>query len=60
MTNPHLTAKKKKAESLSSKIRNKTRRPTLTTSIQHSIASPSHSNQKNKRLKKTSNLEGKK
>lgn len=43
-----------KAESLSSKIRNKTRTPTITTSIQHSIRSPRHNNQirkKNKRIK---------
>ena len=35
-----------KAESLSPKIWNKTRVPTLTTSIQHSIGSPSHSSQR--------------
>ena len=33
----------------STKIWNKTRRPTLTTVIQHSIGIPSHSNQTNKR-----------
>ena len=37
-----------KAESLPTKIWNKTRMPTLTTVIQHSIRSPSHSNQTNK------------
>ena len=35
-------------ESLPAKIWNETRRPTLTTSIQHSIGSPSHSNQTRK------------
>ena len=38
-----------KAESLPTKIWNKTRMPTLTTSSQHSIGSPSHSNQMRKR-----------
>ena len=33
-----------KIENISSKIRNKTRMPTLTTTIQHSFRSPSHSN----------------
>ena len=33
-----------KAESISSKIRSKTRMPTLTSFIQHSIGSPSQSN----------------
>ena len=39
----------KKTESLPTKIWNKIRMPTLTTSIQHSFRSPSHSNQTNKR-----------
>ena len=38
-------------ESLPTKIWNKTRMSTLTTVIQHSIGSPSHSNQTNKRNK---------
>ena len=43
MTNPQLTSYQQcKAESISSKIRKKTRTPTLTTFIQHSIGSPSH------------------
>ena len=42
----------KTAESISSKIRNKTRVPILTTIIQHSFGSPSHSNQRRKRNKK--------
>ena len=41
-----------KIESISSKIRNKTRVPTLTTTIQHSFRSPSHSNQRRKRNKR--------
>ena len=39
----------RKIESISSKIRNKTRVPTLTTTIQHSFGSPSHINQRRKR-----------
>ena len=41
-----------KAESLPTKICNKTRMPTLTTFIQHNIKSPSHSNQTSKRNKR--------
>lgn len=41
----------RKAESLPTKIWNKTRMLNLTTVIQHSIGSPSHSNQTNKRIK---------
>ena len=41
-----------KLKSLSTKIWNKTRMPTLTTFIQHSIGSPSHSNWTNKRNKR--------
>ena len=40
-----------KIESISSKIKKKTRVPTLTTTIQHSFGSPSHSNQKKKKEK---------
>ena len=41
-----------KIESISSKIRNKTRVPTLATIIQYSVGSPSHSNQRRKRNKR--------
>ena len=41
-----------KKKSVSSKVRNKTRVPTLTTTIQLSFASPSHSNQRIKRNKR--------
>ena len=41
-----------KIESISPKIRNKTRVPTLTTSIQHSFGSVGHSNQGRKRSKR--------
>ena len=40
-----------KTESISSKIRHKTRMSTLTTIIQHSFGSPSHGNQRRKRIK---------
>ena len=39
----------RKAEMLPAKIWNKTRMPTLTTFVQHSIGSPSHSHLTNKR-----------
>ena len=39
-------------ERISSKVRNKTRVPTLTTTIQHSFGSFSHSNQRSKRNKR--------
>ena len=42
----------KKIESISPKVRNKTRVPTLTPTIQHSFGSFSHSNQKIKRNKR--------
>ena len=42
----------RKIESISSKIRNKTRVSTLTTTIQHSFGSFSHSNQRRKRNKR--------
>ena len=41
-----------------SKIRNKTRMPTLATFIQHSIGRPSHSNQTRKRNKRKLNWKG--
>ena len=44
-----------KTESISPKIRNETRMSTLTTIIQHSFRSPSHSNQKRKRNKRNTN-----
>ena len=42
----------KKNESIYSKIRDKTSVPTLTTTIQHSFGSPSHSNKRKKKKKK--------
>ena len=44
-----------KIESISPKIRNKTRVPILTTTIQHSFGSFSHSNQNRKRNKRNPN-----
>ena len=44
-----------KTETISSKNRNKTRLPTLTTIIQHSFGSFSHSNQRRKRNKRNPN-----
>ena len=44
-----------KLKSFPTKIRNKTRMPSLTTPIQHGIGSPSHSNQKRKRNKRHPN-----
>ena len=41
-----------KSENIPSKIRNKTRMPTLNTFIQYSIGSPSHKNQTRKRNKR--------
>ena len=49
---------KKLKESLPTKIWNKTRMPTLTTSFQHSIGSPSHSNQTRKINKMYPNWKG--
>ena len=48
---PHsqYNTQQRKAESLPTKIWNKTRMTTLTTDIQHSTGSPGHSNQTNKR-----------
>ena len=52
MTDPQLISYSMvKTENISSKIRNKTRMPTLTTSIQYRIGSPSHGNQTRKRNK---------
>ena len=50
MTNPQQTLSSMvKNESISSKVRNKTRVPTLTTTIQHSFGSFGHSNQSRKK-----------
>ena len=51
MTNPQqtLSSMEKIIKSISSKIKNKTRVPTLTTTNQHSFGSTSHSNQRRKR-----------
>ena len=40
---------RQKTESISSKIRNKKRVPTLTTTIQHCFESPNHSHQRKER-----------
>ena len=59
MTHPLLTSYSVvKVESLSSKIRNKTRMPTLVTLIQHGIGSPSQSNKARCRNKWNSNWKG--
>ena len=50
MTNPQQTLSS--IESISPKIRNKARVPTLTTTIQHSFGSFGHSNQSRKRNKR--------
>ena len=47
-----------KTKSFPTKIRNKTRMPTFTTSIQNNIGSPSHSNHTRKRNKRHSNWKG--
>ena len=52
MINPRKHPQWQKIESISTKIRSKTRVPTLTTTIQHSFGSSSHSNQRRKRNKK--------
>ena len=44
-----------KIESISPKVRNKTRLPTLTTTVQHSFGSFSHSNQRRKWNKRNTN-----
>ena len=49
---------RQKTKSFPTKIRNKTRMPFLTTPIQHSIGSPSHSNQTRKRNKRHPNWKG--
>ena len=52
MTNPYIiTLEWRNGESIFSKIRNKTRMPTLTTFIQHNFENPSHSNQRKKEIK---------
>ena len=52
MTNPQQTLSSiVKIENISPKVRKKTRMPTLTTSIQHSFESLSHSNQRKKGTK---------
>ena len=50
-----ITLNGEKLESLPTKIWSKTMMPILTTSIQHSIGSPSHSNQTRKRNKRYPN-----
>ena len=53
MINPQQTlSSSEKVESISPKVRNKTRVPTLTTTIQHSFGSFSHINQRRKKKKK--------
>ena len=54
MTNPQQTLSSMvKNESISPKVRSKTRVPTLTTTIQHSFGRFGHSNQSRKRNKRT-------
>ena len=56
MTAPQqINSQWRKAESLPAKICNKIRMATLTTFIQHSSRSPSHSKQTNKRNKRYTN-----
>ena len=53
MTNPQQTLSSMVTiESISPKVRNKTREPTLTSAIQHSFGSFGHSNQSRKRNKR--------
>ena len=53
MINPQQTVSSMvKIESISSKVRNKARAPTVTTTIQHSFGSFSHSNWRRKRNKR--------
>ena len=53
MTNPQQTLSSMvKIENISPKVRNKTKVPTLTTTIQHSFGSFGHSNQSGKRSKR--------
>ena len=55
MTNPQQTSfSMMKTESISFKIRNKSRVSTLTDTIQHSFGSPRNSNQRRKRNKRNS------
>ena len=59
MTSPPLTSySTMKAESFPSKIRNKTRMPTLATSIQDSAGSPSQYNQARNRNKSQQHQKG--
>ena len=51
----NITLNGQKLKSFPTKIRNKTRMPSLTTPIEHSIGSPSHSNQTRKRNKRHPN-----
>ena len=46
-----ISTQQRETESILAKIWNKTRMPTLTTFIQHSVGSPGHSNHTNKRKK---------
>ena len=55
-----LILNREKIESISPKVRNKTRVPTFTATIQHSFGSFGHSNQSRKRNTKESKLEKKK
>ena len=58
MTNPQQTLSSVvKIESISPKVRNKTRVPTFTANIQHSSGSFGHSNQSRKRNKRNPNWE---
>ena len=53
MANPQLTPRSTViAKSTFSKVRSEAGRPTLATSTQHSVGSPSHSNQRRKRNKR--------
>ena len=52
MPSSHLILSGKKIESISLKVRNKTRVPTFTTTVQHSFGSFGHSNQSRKRNKR--------
>ena len=59
MTNPQLTSlSMTKKRKISTKIRQKTRMSTFTTTIQHSFVSSSHGNQKRKRKKRNPIWEG--
>ena len=51
MTKPQLTYSTVKSYSIPSKIKNRTRMPTLATLTQQSCGSPSHTNQRRKEIK---------